>query len=476
MNVTCPDCRTVYRVNPRKIAAGGVRARCARCPATFDVDEPGVSMKTGDLGGLQPITETAFAAVMPEIVPLGAGVERDDNAQAEEDASGVLQPVGSDESGRLADERGDAVATDAESEYLHTPVPEAESWGRAVDETDGHDEIDHGVALGSGDATADEPAVGDEFAGPEPVEPRDISDASSGDAEREDGDYQAAESEQAMHPSPELAEEDESIAAEAYTSYDDATDAETIDQEADQTGGVASDPAGSAHPETSLAEHYEAYEVTASDQGGVGERTDVEPEYRTDSSESEFGTRGGPTAEPPPVAAETVGIAANGGGTPESSSGDAGSATPEHQSEAAGYEAEHEAEGAEPEGEVAPAMAAASLEPVGLDDATLSEEGFSAVPRRTDEEISLPPPPFGASDPHARARRLARALVSDIVVYNPDRRDRSIREGTVRQEFREEIRKSWEEYVAHVGNQMARETAYFRDALNELLAGGSRLF
>jgi hypothetical protein len=410
-------------------------------------------------------------------VPLGAEVKPDE-AQAEEDASDVLQPVGSGEGGRLADERGDAVATDAESEYLHTPVPEAESWGRAVNETDGYDEIDDGAAFGSGDATAGEPVVGDEFAGPEPVGPSVIADASSGDAEREDGDYQAAENEQAMYPSPELAEEDESIAAEAYTSYDDATDAETIDQEAGRTGGIASDPAGSALPDTLPAEQYDAYEVTASDQGGVGERTDVEPEYRTDSSESEFGTPGGPTAEPPPpVAAETVGVAAHGGGgTPEPSNGDAESATPEHQSEAAGYEAEHEAGGAEPEDEVAPAMAAASLESVGLDDATLSEEGFSAVPRRTDEEISLPPPPFGASDPHARARRLARALVSDIVVYNPDRRDRSIREGTVRQEFREEIRKSWEEYVAHVGNQMARETAYFRDALNELLAGGSRLF
>ena len=103
-------------------------------------------------------------------------------------------------------------------------------------------------------------------------------------------------------------------------------------------------------------------------------------------------------------------------------------------------------------------------------------EGFTSVPQRTDHELPLPPPPFGSTDPHARAKRLARALVSDIVVYNSDRRERSVRMGTVRQEFREEIRKSWEEYVAHVGNQLARDTSYFRDALNELLAGGNRLF
>jgi predicted Zn finger-like uncharacterized protein len=84
--------------------------------------------------------------------------------------------------------------------------------------------------------------------------------------------------------------------------------------------------------------------------------------------------------------------------------------------------------------------------------------------------------PFGSTDPQARAKRLARALVSDIVVYHPERRDRSRSEGTLRQEFREEIRKSWDEYVAQVGASFARETPFFRDALNEILAGGERVF
>jgi predicted Zn finger-like uncharacterized protein len=84
--------------------------------------------------------------------------------------------------------------------------------------------------------------------------------------------------------------------------------------------------------------------------------------------------------------------------------------------------------------------------------------------------------PFGSADPQARARRLARALVSDIVVYHPERREKSRRDGTLRQEFREEIRKSWEEDVAQVGTAFARETPFFRDALNEILAGGDRVF
>lgn len=82
----------------------------------------------------------------------------------------------------------------------------------------------------------------------------------------------------------------------------------------------------------------------------------------------------------------------------------------------------------------------------------------------------------GSRDPNERAERLARALVSDIVAYHPDRRERSLSEGTLRTEFRDEIMKSWDEYVAQVGMSMARSTPYFRDALNTILAKGQELF
>ena len=84
--------------------------------------------------------------------------------------------------------------------------------------------------------------------------------------------------------------------------------------------------------------------------------------------------------------------------------------------------------------------------------------------------------PLGSRNPDARAERLARALVSDIVAYNPERRDRSLADGTLRTEFREEILKSWEEYVAQVGDGVARSTPFFRDALNNILAKGQALF
>lgn len=91
-------------------------------------------------------------------------------------------------------------------------------------------------------------------------------------------------------------------------------------------------------------------------------------------------------------------------------------------------------------------------------------------------ETGRAPSPFGARDPKARAHRLARALVSDIVAYHPDRRERSLADGSIRAEFREEIMKSWEEYVAQVGLDMAKSTPYFRDALNAILASGKQMF
>ncbi len=89
---------------------------------------------------------------------------------------------------------------------------------------------------------------------------------------------------------------------------------------------------------------------------------------------------------------------------------------------------------------------------------------------------SRAPSPFGSSDPASKARRLARALISDIVTYFPERRDKALADGTVRREFTEEIKKSWEEYVAQVGEQMARSTPYFREALNDILAKGQQVF
>ena len=86
-------------------------------------------------------------------------------------------------------------------------------------------------------------------------------------------------------------------------------------------------------------------------------------------------------------------------------------------------------------------------------------------------------PSFRNQDPNDRAKRIARALVSDIVAYNKDKMKTAANDPAVlRTEFREEIRKSWEEYVEQVGLDMAKSTPHFRDSLNEILAKGQKVF
>lgn len=98
-------------------------------------------------------------------------------------------------------------------------------------------------------------------------------------------------------------------------------------------------------------------------------------------------------------------------------------------------------------------------------------------------KVSPPPPAVGTrrpsfrnQDPASRAQRIARALVSDIVAYNKDKLKESLAAGTLRSDFREEIRKSWDEYVGQVGIEMAKSAPYFRDSLNEILARGQKVF
>ncbi len=111
-------------------------------------------------------------------------------------------------------------------------------------------------------------------------------------------------------------------------------------------------------------------------------------------------------------------------------------------------------------------------------------------PPRAEPGVSEPPPapapppagdkkpvnPFLSKDPAQKARRLARALVSDMIVYQPKKRQDAIAAGNLKDAFDEEIKKSWEEYVQQVGEELADSTDYFKEALNEILAGGRSIF
>jgi predicted Zn finger-like uncharacterized protein len=100
----------------------------------------------------------------------------------------------------------------------------------------------------------------------------------------------------------------------------------------------------------------------------------------------------------------------------------------------------------------------------------------SSLPSTGDGGARRPLNPFLSKDPNQRAKRLARALVSDIITYHPAKHAEGLRDGTLKQLFREEIKKSFEEYIAQVGQQLAESTTYFQEALNEVLGAGKKIF
>ena len=85
---------------------------------------------------------------------------------------------------------------------------------------------------------------------------------------------------------------------------------------------------------------------------------------------------------------------------------------------------------------------------------------------------------FGKRDPTDKAKRLARVLVSDMIMYNAERHQSALAGGTLVEDFDEEIQKSWKEYVEQVGEDMANGEgrAFWTAALNDVLAKGEDVF
>ena len=85
---------------------------------------------------------------------------------------------------------------------------------------------------------------------------------------------------------------------------------------------------------------------------------------------------------------------------------------------------------------------------------------------------------FGKRDPADKAKRLARVLVSDMIMYNAERHQSALAGGTLTEDFEEEIAKSWKEYVEQVGDELADGPGpqFWTDALNDILAKGEQVF
>ena len=100
----------------------------------------------------------------------------------------------------------------------------------------------------------------------------------------------------------------------------------------------------------------------------------------------------------------------------------------------------------------------------------------AAVPAAAAPAGRRPINPFLSRDPSLRAKRLARALVSDMVAYYPAKHAEGLEKGTLKELFRDEIKKSYDEYVAQVGADFARSTTHFQESLNEVLGAGKKIF
>ena len=116
--------------------------------------------------------------------------------------------------------------------------------------------------------------------------------------------------------------------------------------------------------------------------------------------------------------------------------------------------------------ETPPASSSSSFRELDLDESALAS---SPEP----EAATVSPEEQRKQD---KSRRLARALVSDILVYNRAKRDAALVSGKLVQELGPEIKKSWEVYKERVTPEVANSTNHFREALNDILADGQPIF
>lgn len=77
---------------------------------------------------------------------------------------------------------------------------------------------------------------------------------------------------------------------------------------------------------------------------------------------------------------------------------------------------------------------------------------------------------------HQRARRLAKALASDLVLYNQEKVEKGLRDGTLAQLLGSEIRRSWEYYCQQVPEHIVKNTDYFKELLNKIVGKGKEIF
>ena len=75
-------------------------------------------------------------------------------------------------------------------------------------------------------------------------------------------------------------------------------------------------------------------------------------------------------------------------------------------------------------------------------------------------------------DPHERARRLARLIMGDIVMYNQEKIVEGIKNDTLFQVLEEQLVEGRKYYDKNVDPGVAAETDYFNQAIVDILVKG----
>lgn len=68
--------------------------------------------------------------------------------------------------------------------------------------------------------------------------------------------------------------------------------------------------------------------------------------------------------------------------------------------------------------------------------------------------------------------RLAKLVASDMLLYNREKIERTGKKGCLLSDMAAEIVEAWEFYKGRVGEEAAKGTPYFRDAINNSFGEG----
>lgn len=75
-------------------------------------------------------------------------------------------------------------------------------------------------------------------------------------------------------------------------------------------------------------------------------------------------------------------------------------------------------------------------------------------------------------NPHERAKRLARLIMDDLILYNKERIVQGIKEDNLFEILASELEVARKYYERNVDPQVARETNYFNEAIVDILIKG----